>query len=108
MAALSWASSGEANSVRGSNSTWMSGSMPCLIVEPLPNHRSAGLNPRLAVILVKPPSGTLGMNFWPSLLPKVLVPIIVAILWSCSAPTTSSEADAEAPVNSAENGHPKR
>jgi hypothetical protein len=48
------------------------------------------------------------MNFWPSLLPKVLVPIIVAILWSCSAPTTSSEADAEAPVNSAENGHPKR
>ena len=33
-------------------------------------------------------------------LPKVCVPMIVARLWSCSAPATISEADAEPPFTS--------
>ena len=37
-------------------------------------------------------------------LPKVCVPMIVARLWSCSAPATISEAEAEAPFTSTTSG----
>ena len=39
-----------------------------------------------------------GIIVWTEPLPKELVPIIIALLWSCKAPATISEAEADPPL----------
>ena len=47
-----------------------------------------------------------GMIVWTEPLPNVRVPTKVARLWSCSAPATISEADAEPPLINTMTGLP--
>jgi hypothetical protein len=54
------------------------------------------------------PSPRSGISVWTDPLPKLLVPTTMARRWSCSAPATISEAEAEPPLISTTIGLPSQ
>ena len=60
----------------------------------------------LAVVILKAPYGFTGIIVCTEPLPKDCVPKIIALLWSCKAPATISDAEAEPPFIRTTSGKP--